>query len=224
MTTATSGTVRPFVDEPPAVYGVRGALLLDDVSWELYEHLLEETEHQNIRMTYDEGRLFLMAPLPRHERVKRLTGRLIDLATLERNIPIASFGSTTWKRRELRKGLEADECYYVQHEPQIGGRTDIDLKRVPPPDLAVEVCLSYNPLNRPSVYSRIGVPEIWRYTSKGFEFLLRSADGEYKSIERSVALSFFTSEDVTRFVQMLDTMTEHQLMLTFRDWVRALPR
>ena len=225
MTTAatTSETVRPSLDDAPAVYGERGALLLDDVSWELYERLLDETQHQNIRMTYDEGRLFLMSPLPRHERVKGLTGRLIELATLERGIPIAGFGSTTWRRRELRKGLEADECYYIQHALEIGGRSDIDLKRDPPPDLAVEVYISYNPLNRPSVYSKIGVPEIWRFAGDRFEFLVRSPGGDYERTERSVALPFFTPEEVTRFVRMLDTMDEHRLMLAFRDWIRALP-
>ncbi|HEV2295280.1 MAG TPA: Uma2 family endonuclease [Tepidisphaeraceae bacterium] len=222
MTTATTANILSSVDATPAVYGERGALLLDEVSWELYEQLLKETAHQNLRITYDEGRLFLMSPLPKHEKVKTLTGRMIELASLERGIPIASLGSTTWKRQELKKGLEADECYYMQHEKQVRALMDLDLSRDPPPDLAIEVYISYNPLNRPSVYSALRVPEIWRFRRDAYEFLLRSADGTYHSIPRSEALPFLTPADINRFVDKIGTTDETSLMLEFREWVRAL--
>jgi Uma2 family endonuclease len=223
MTTASSGTIRPSLDAA-AVYGQRGALLLDDVSWELYEQLREETDHQNIRITYDEGRLFLMSPLPKHEKVKKLTGRMIELASLERNIPIASLGSTTWKRKDLRKGLEADECYYIQHESQVRSLEEFDLRRDPPPDLAIEVYISYNPLDRPSVYSALRVPEIWRYARDRYEFLLGEADGTYRPVSRSSALPFLTPGDIDRFIEKYGTIDETTLMAEFRQWVASLPR
>lgn len=223
MATVTPANARPSVEATPAVYGERGALLLEDVSWELYERLLEETSHQNIRMTYDGGRLFLMSPLPRHEKIKTLTGRLIELASLERNIPIASLGSTTWKRKELKKGLEADECYYIQHEKQVRALMELDLRRDPPPDLAVEVYISYNPLNRPSIYSTLRVPEIWRYHRNGYEFLLRGEDGTHRPVARSAALPFLTPGDIGRFVEKIGTTDETSLVLEFREWVRTLP-
>src|SRR5688500_14991742 len=81
---------------------------LDNVSWELYELLLRDVDHQNVRITYDQGRMVLMSPLPRHDKVKTLLGRFIEMASLERDVPISSFGSTTWKRQDVGKGLEAD--------------------------------------------------------------------------------------------------------------------
>ena len=51
-------------------------LVLEDVSWEFYEMLLQQTQERHLRITYDEGRLELMSPLPRHERVKQIVGEL----------------------------------------------------------------------------------------------------------------------------------------------------
>src|ERR1700722_19725462 len=125
----------------PAIPKPGSRRVLRDVSWEDYEALSQETDEQgsHVRISYDNGKMVLMSPLPKHEWFKKRVGRLIEMATLEWDIPIYSLGSTTWKRRDLRKGLEADECYYIQKELQVRGRDDLDLKRDPPPDLALEV-------------------------------------------------------------------------------------
>src|SRR5271154_2011204 len=102
-------------------------VVVDDATWDFYLAIRNETEGCGVRISYDGGRMVLMSPLPKHEWAKRRIGRLLEMATLEWNIPISSFGSTTWKRRDLLKGLEPDECYYIQHEFQIRGRDDLDL-------------------------------------------------------------------------------------------------
>src|SRR2546421_3391251 len=121
-----------------------------NVSWDTYERLVNDLAEQHIRITYDNGRMVLMSPLPRHDKVKKLVGRMIETAALELDIPISSFGSTTWKSKKLKKGLEADECYYAQGEPLVRGRYDIDLKKDPGPDLAVAVDSTHNPMDRTS--------------------------------------------------------------------------
>ena len=40
---------------------------LDDVSWDFYEHLLEELGDRRVRVTYDRGALELRAPTYRHD-------------------------------------------------------------------------------------------------------------------------------------------------------------
>ena len=52
------------------------------------------------------------------------------------------------------------------------GRTDIDLKRDPPPDLAVEIDITRHPLDRPSIDEALGVGELWRYNGKRFALAL----------------------------------------------------
>jgi len=145
------------------------------------------------------------------------------MATFELDIPVSSFGSTTWKRRDLAKGLEPDECYYIQSEPLVHGRSDIDLRRDPPPDLAVEIDITRNPLDRPSVYAALGVGELWRYNGKIFQFVRRIRAGKYKSITASASLPFITPAIVDRFVSLL-LLNENAGLREFRDWLEALPK
>lgn len=200
--------------EAPATFAI------DNASWELYELLLRDVEQQNVRITYDQGRMVLMSPLPIHECIKSFAGRLIVMAALELDIPIRSFGSTTWKRQDLAKGLEADECYYIQNEPVVRGRTDVDLKKDPPPDLAIEVDITHNPLDRAGIYGALGVREVWRSNGMRFEFLSRTEAGTYDGIERSVALPFMTPAVVDRFVALL-LADENAGLRAFREWLRT---
>src|SRR5262245_50322687 len=91
--------------------------VIHNVSWRLYETLLDQLGDHAPRMTYDRGNLELMSPSPSHESFKKLLGRLIETLTCELGIAIRSGGSTTFKRKDLLRGLEPDECYWVAHEP-----------------------------------------------------------------------------------------------------------
>ncbi len=85
--------------------------VMEDASWELYEKLLRDIGQRPIRVTYDQGRMEIRSPLPEHEKPKKLLGRMIEALTVELDMPVASLGSTTFRRREKAKGLEPDECY-----------------------------------------------------------------------------------------------------------------
>jgi Uma2 family endonuclease len=91
-------------------------IVLYGISWEAYEHLLDLFGDRRLRHSYDAGVLEIMSPLKRHDRAKKVLARLIESMALELDIEIQPIGSTTLRRRERRKGLEPDECYYVQHE------------------------------------------------------------------------------------------------------------
>src|SRR5271168_751874 len=95
-----------------------------------------------IRFTYDRGELEIMTVSPEHDRDKMWLARLFQVLTEELDIDIACYGSMTMRREDLERGMEPDQCFWVQHEPQIRGRTDIDLENDPPPDLVMEVEIS----------------------------------------------------------------------------------
>jgi len=107
--------------------------VLDGVSWDFYEQLLEEIGDRPIRVTFDNGSLEMMAPLPLHERWKKRIARMIELLCVELDIEIDTLGSTTFRREDLAKGLEPDECYYVQHADDVRGKKELDLAVDPPP-------------------------------------------------------------------------------------------
>src|SRR5438552_134276 len=115
-------------------------LVLENASWELYEQLLRETADRRLRITYDQGRLEIMSPLARHEGYGSWIARLIELMCLERSIRVASLKSTTFRSKRKRKGLEPDECFYIQHV-DAGLKLDEEFNPAtdPPPDLAIEV-------------------------------------------------------------------------------------
>src|SRR5450759_997473 len=108
---------------------------------------------------------------------------MIEIAVMDKNIRHRCLGSTTWKRSDLAKGLEGDECYYIQHEQQVRGRDDLDLRRDPPPDLVVEVDITHHAMERLGIYAAMGVPEVWRFDGEKIEFLALEG-GEYRAVPR----------------------------------------
>src|SRR3954466_11812036 len=80
-------------------------IVLDDISWEFYEHLLREVGDRHIRVTYDEGTIEIMSPLPKHERWGEGIARLIGWIEESRPIRIESLGSTTFRSGRKKKGL-----------------------------------------------------------------------------------------------------------------------
>ena len=64
--------------------------------------------------------------------------------------------------RYLIKGIEPDECFYIQNYQAVIGQDRFDLSLVPPPDLAIEIDLTSK--TKISAYEALGVPELWIYT------------------------------------------------------------
>jgi Uma2 family endonuclease len=83
-------------------------LVLHNVTWDEYELFCRALNEQHVRSAYAEGSLELMSPLHVHELYKELLGRFLVFLAFELNIPIKSGGSTTFRRRDLEKGLEPD--------------------------------------------------------------------------------------------------------------------
>lgn len=63
-------------------------IVLNDISWEAYERLLEAFGDRRLRHSYDDGTLEIMSPLKRHDRAKKLIARLIEMAAYELDIEI----------------------------------------------------------------------------------------------------------------------------------------
>jgi Uma2 family endonuclease len=196
-------------------------ILLSGISWETFERLRDETDAAGQRryFTYDDGDLEIMSPLPKHERVKELIGKLLTLYAIERRIPIASLGQTTWKRHDLLKALEPDQCFYVQSELAVRGKDDIELPKDPPPDLAVEVDITSRSLNRQKIYAALGVAEIWRYDGKGLHFLCLKS-GQYAPAEKSLAFPELHPSDLFPFIEMRLTHDEIALLVAWQEWLR----
>ena len=177
-------------------------IVLHDVSWEAYEHLLTLFGDRKFRHTYNDGVLEIMSSMKRHEWIKKTLARIVETIALYTRTPIQCVGSTTLKKSVDRKGLEPDECYYVQNVSQVKASENYDPERDPPPDLAIEVDVSYVNLQRDTVYAELGVPEIWFYDDDDESArVLALRHGVYESIVHSVAFPMVTAEILQTFVQ-----------------------
>ena len=195
-------------------------VLLRDISWKTFEALIQELEAQpNKRLTYEDGLLEIWMPLALHERYKKFLARLIEILTMESGIEICSLGSCTWRRQDLTKSVEADECYYIQNEPAIRNRLEIDLAVDPPPDLAVEVNITSLSLSRLAIHGALGVPEVWQFNGKTLTFLQLEA-GTYQPIERSIALPIMTIENTTLLIRKTQEMSETAWARWVQHWVK----
>lgn len=217
---ATTPSRRPARVATPdeAVHG-----LLEGISWRSYESLLRDFDRggSNVRITYDRGRLEFMSPAGGHERRKKRLARMVEALTEELNIPIASGGSTTLRRKLERRGLEPDECYWVAHEPRMRDKDEIDLDVDPAPDLAIEVENTRRLLDRLGIYAALGFPEIWRDDGSTVTAGRLQPGGTYLWGDSSGVFPFLPMAEVARFLALAETQDETTWIRSFRAWVRA---
>jgi Uma2 family endonuclease len=196
-------------------------ILLRGISWETYQALVRDLECQpSKRLTYDNGLLEIFMPLPPHEKHKKYLARFVEIITETLDIEICSLGSCTWSRKDLTKGVEPDQCYYIQNEAVIRGKMDSDLTIDPPPDLAIEIDITSASLPRLPIYGALGVPEVWRFDGEKI-VLLALANGEYRETPASIALPIVTAEVLTTWLTQAITMGETSWAKAIRRWVQT---
>jgi Uma2 family endonuclease len=195
--------------------------VLHNVSWETFEALLRDTgEDRGSLFAYDCGVLEIMTPLFEHENPKIQFDRLIFALAVELKTKIRSAGSTTLKRKTITKGIEPDTCYYIQNEPAIRGKQELDLKTDPAPDLAVEIDITSSSVNKFNIYAALGVGELWRYNGDILKFY-QLVESQYIEIKFSIVFPLISVSDMNRFIQQSKTMDEIDLVQSFSAWVRA---
>ena len=194
--------------------------VLCNISWQTFETLLRERgEDRGSRFAYDCGTLEIMTPLYEHENPKIQFDRFILVLAEELEIEIKSAGSTTLKRRIANRGIEPDNCYYIQNEPAVRGRQELDLETDPPPDLAIEIDISSSSVDKFGIYSALGVPELWTYNGRILKFY-QLTEGRYIECEFSLAFPIVSVTEMSRFIEQSKTTGEIALLKSFRAWVR----
>ena len=203
-----------------AVDDMNGSVVLYDVSWDTYEQFLSAFGDRRLPHTYSNGALEIMSPTQYHDWLKAFAGRLIEMAAYELDIPIKSIGSTTLRRQMKEKGLEPDECYYVGNEARVRGKRKLDLKKDPPPDLAIEIEVTRKILDRLEAYASLGVPEIWRLDGKSVTFL-KLTRGHFRPIKHSLAFPMVAPADILRFTTLMEKKDENSILRDFVKWLKS---
>jgi Uma2 family endonuclease len=214
MTTQTVSRF-DFVEKLPADTTV----VMHDQSWEDYEEVLESVgENPGLRISYDEGTLQIMTHSPEHEKYSSLIHDLVRLVSLRLRIKVLTFGSATMKKPRKEKGLEPDDCFYVQTADLIAGKQHIDFTTDPPPDVAVEIDIHHDSLSKFGIYAALGVSEIWRYDEESL-IIYHLEAGQYVEMPSSRALPILSADVLSEFVGRIQREDQYEILLAFEEWL-----
>ncbi|MGD0473526.1 MAG: Uma2 family endonuclease [Candidatus Velthaea sp.] len=183
-----------------------------------YEALVTELgDNAGARMTFDGKALELMSPSADHERYNRLLEGLVQLLSLEWEIAIESTGSATLKRAPF--GAEPDSSFYVQNAAAIAGKKQLDLAADPPPDIAVEIDLSRERIDKQANYADFRVSEFWRYDGRQLRAYARR-DGRYVEVAESEQLGALPIAELARFLELRTTKGQSDIARLWQAWLR----
>jgi Uma2 family endonuclease len=200
--------------------GREGGVILVGIRWQTYLALVQDFGDRPIRLTYDRGNLEIMAPSFRHEVYAKILGRLVETLAEELELDFKSGRTTTFRREDLDRGLEADDCFYFKNVSAILGKTEIDLTRDPPPDLALEIDFSTSSINRMGIYAALGVSEVWRFEGQVLEVLSLAPNSAYQKSAQSPTFPGVPVERLTEFMHQATQLDDRKLLRLFREWVR----
>ncbi|MGK7873076.1 MAG: Uma2 family endonuclease [Xenococcaceae cyanobacterium] len=194
-------------------------VLLHDVTWQEFETILEDLgEHRASRVAYNNGTLEIMTPLPEHEINKVFISNFVEILLEELDVEFCPLGSTTFKNEAMTKGIEPDNCFYIENEAAVRGKDRINLTEDPPPDLALEIDVTSR--THPSIYEALGVRELWRYEKSKLQINVLQ-DGKYVESEFSPHFPDFSLiEVIPKYLQECKTLGRNKTMRSFRNWVK----
>ncbi len=188
------------------------------VDWAFYEELVDAIpESGNIHVDYDGRDLEVMAIGPDHEDVRYYLGHFVSLVAAAMGIPCRGLAQTTWKRPEIARGLESDQCYYFLPEKLAAVarlRRSPNIADYPNPDLAIEVDLSRPKVDRAGIYAAMSVAEVWRFEDERIIIERLTPQGTYAVVDSSGFLPV-RAEEIRHWVVEEDLADESA-------WIRRL--
>lgn len=195
-------------------------LALGAVDWTTYQTISKALTGRHVRLTYDRGRLEFMTISSKHGRLSRLLAQFVAAIADEMGIPRAQFGDMTCDNEEVLRGLEPDECFYLENEPLVRGKEEIDLTVDPPPDLAIEIELSPATRDRMSLYAALRIPEVWRFDGIRLSVHQLAPSGEYLESPQSRYFPKIEVAGLLDFIERRTQIDENSLLNSLREWVR----
>jgi len=136
-----------------------GAVVRMPATWQDYQHLCEQRGDGSIpRIKYRHGEVVLTSPLPVHGRDANLLADIVKALLDHDGREYDAFTPVTMTLPE-ESGIEPDYCFYIDNWQAVSGKTRIDWRTDPLPDLVIEIDVtSYSDVED---YLPYQVPEVW---------------------------------------------------------------
>ncbi len=198
------------------VMGLAQGVTLSDVSWNVYVELRDNPANRGLRMTYTEGDLEIMTLSGFHELISLMIHDFIMEWCIAKNLDVRPSGSMTVRRKARKRGLEADQSYYIESEASVRGLDLRDIDQAPIPDLAIEVEHTSGADGKLAVYAGLGVPEVWRWRAEALT-VLRLHGGEYIEKSHSDSLKDFPLDRLRVALSQRQQQSTTALLRQFRQ-------
>jgi Uma2 family endonuclease len=200
-------------------------LIVPRFDWDDYERLLEDlADRPRLRVSYDCGRLEIVSPLPEHEKYARFIDDVVRAFADAYGLEVEKLGHTTWKRRALAKGVEADACYYIRNAQRVIGKRTIDLDSDPPPDIAVEIDTTTDSSKKFRIFAALAIPELWTYDGHAVVMYQRDEAADYTVTPSSRFLRGLTGPMLAEALESSKTHGQTKALSEFRRKIRSLKR
>jgi Uma2 family endonuclease len=217
-------------DRPPNEQRV----VLPSITWEKFEQILSELPADRlIRLNYHRGKLEMMTPVAEHDRCQKLLDSLILVLADELDRPIEAIAPVSIRNPGLDIAIEPDACYYLSRGGRDGhggtapDRIQIHLPADSPPDLLVEVALTQTKLDKIPLYTRLAIPEVWRYMTTAGENVLKGKleiyhlQGDRHLPQRhSTVFPGLSSDRILEFIEQSDSMSLSTSLRLLRAWIQ----
>lgn len=189
--------------------------------WEGYEKILEALgDACAVRVTYNQGELEIMTTGHEHEKLKTLLGCLLEVYMDEMDMTFEGGGAETFKRRELEKGFEPDECYWIGSHRAMIGVNKWDPTLHPPPDVGVEIQITHGLVKRLPIFAAIGIAEVWWYHDATLEILILQPGGEYEVTATSPTFPDLSPALMLEHLKLSGTQPTSDILRRFRSILR----
>jgi Uma2 family endonuclease len=196
------------------------------LGWQVYENWVASLpESSPVRMEFDGRSLEVMVKGPVHEDFRGLLGRFIEEVATELGIPMIGLGETTWKRSEVERGLEADQCYFFDPVKIVAvndalARKSNDIADYPNPDLAIEVDIPPSQVDRAGIYAALRVPEIWHFD--GQTLLIELLDPHERYFDRGASQWVpVQASEIVRWIVGEETRDRGKWARALRAWITS---
>ena len=193
------------IAEPTSETSAEQRVVLYGVTWQQYESFLSTLgdDFPNLRLSYLEGTLEIMATSNEHEEIKSIIRMLMEAYFQETRTRFHCIGSATFRKEAKQRGLEPDECYCL------GGKKEI-------PDIAIEVVLTSGNIDKLEIYKGLGVQEVWVWKNNQFS-LYYLHEEKYEEINRSTLLP---NLDFSLLAGYIKPNEQYDAVMEYREVIR----
>ena len=161
---------------------------------------------------------------PVHDSYSEILGLFVNLVAEELQIDLRGVRSTTWRRKKLKRGIEADLSYYFDatkvaaFDAALAKRSGT-IGDYPNPDLTAEVDISRPKIDRQGIYAALQVSEVWRVFEEHVSIEQLQSNGKYVAAVSSRFLRV-APDDVERWVLREGARGSVTWKQRLREWVR----